>query len=146
MRYPANQNRTHLYRIRRKEDGLFLAWVNKEAGGHEYKGAWQPTGSFWRTQDTIRKHLLELITYRVYIADHEMNSWPGMRPRGTPLNKKMPPQFTVFPSGTKMAVAGVFYQWLEHYEVVATEITVHGENVMEARDFASFLMDKERAA
>lgn len=146
MRYPANQNRTHLYRIRRKSDGLFLSHISQDAGGHEFKGTWQPTGSFWRTQDTIRKHLLELITYRVYIADHPMNSWHQFRPRGMPLNKVPAPQFTVFPCGTKKGIVGVFYQWLDHYEVVATEITVHGEDVLEARTFASFLMDKENIA
>jgi len=35
-------------------------------------------------------------------------------------------------------------QWLSKYEVVATEITVHGEQVVEAVDFANFKEDLEK--
>lgn len=145
----SNENRTHIYRIRRKEDGLFLAYLGEEAGGHLWKGYWQPIGVFWRKPETVRKHLLELCTLRVYSAEFQMNSWgPGgnihrsLRSKGKSTQRNRPPQFTVFPHDTKIRVSSIHYQWLDYYEVVATEITVHGESVMEARDFASFLKDE----
>ena len=139
----ANNNRTKIYRIRRKEDGLFLFTLsNNETGGHRWKGTWQPIGAFWRLEETIRRHLLELCTYRVYISDRpiescgEIGNVPrSLRRRGTRKNKKMPPQFSVFPYDCPVKTVGVFFEFLQHYEVVVTDITVHGENTMEAVDF-----------
>ena len=135
-----NDNRMTLYRIRRKADGLFLAWApTRMPGGHLVH--WNRGGCFWRTQETIIEHLLELCKYRVYCS--ERGSVHNKSTRRKPTDKGL--HFVVYPHDTPHRVASINYNWLDKYEVVATEVTEHASKTMEARDFAS-LMNDERIA
>ncbi len=136
----SNDNRTHIYRIRRKSDGLFLEWVTRIPSCY---GEWGPTGVFWKKPETIRKHLLELCTYRMYCGEegyvHDRNSRRFVRKPPKTQEKFL----QIWPAGTQLHTVAVIYDWLDKYEVVATEISVHGQDTMEARDFALFKEDLE---
>ena len=116
-----NDNKTHIYRIRRKLDGAFLCSLQK--GSPNPAGCswnWGPTGVFFKKPETIRKHLVELCQIRKYDLKHDQGCviW-----------------------NTPVIHLGADYSLVNLYEVVSTEITVHGEHVMEASDFASFLVE-----
>lgn len=120
-----NDNRTKLYRIRRKEDGMFLVHLAKGTP-YSIDGTWNAHGVFWKKPETIRKHLLELIQFRVYDGHGIDHYWPGK------------PVKAIYPYDVPIRHVKTVYEWLEKYEVVATEVTIHSENRMEAKDFASF--------
>jgi hypothetical protein len=135
---PANDNRTHIYRIRRKSDGKFLTSAPCRVPG--YRAPFDSVGCFWRKQETIREHLLALCQFWMYCGE------VGHVHRPSQLMRKYEPDapwLQIWPIGsyTKHLVSTNFNK-LDLYEVVATEITVHGENVMEARAFASFMNDE----
>jgi len=120
----ANNNRTKMYRIRRKLDGRFL--VSMVRGSPNPAGCswnWSPVGAFFLKQETIRKHLLELCQVRKY----DIDKTNGSRCWNTPIIH-----------------LGTDYSQLNLYEVVIMDISVIGQNTMEAVDFASFLPVQER--
>lgn len=138
MSHAANENRTHIYRIRRKRDGMFLnsGFSHRFPEVNEGGSQWGPCGCFWKKEETIRKHLLGLITPSFYCGNGFIH-----------VSTKNKRGFhVVYPYDTPVHVMKPVFAWLDKYEVIATEITVHGESVMEARDFASFLGDKENVA
>lgn len=136
----ANENKTFLYRIRRKEDGLFLECSPSHSRWTDHFG---PVGCFWRKQETIKKHLYELCKFNLYCGGGMVVNTKSKRRRGPNQKRRdnINPYFVVYPSGTEFRTVSVNYEWLDRYEVIATEITVHGEQVMEAREFASFMED-----
>lgn len=139
----ANENRTHIYRIRRKADGLFLNHIG-HGGVHNHdncSGQWGPIGVFWKKPQTVRRHLLELCQFRVYVGDGFVRRARPIGPRQKE-DKKHQPFTVIYPHGTPIRHVKTVYEWLDRYEVIATEITVHGEQIMEAREFASFAQDK----
>lgn len=138
--HPVNENRTYIYRIRRKEDGLFLCHLGSGTPhNHDNcSGQWGPTGVFWKKEETVRRHLLELCQFRVYVGNgsvHRHHNRQGPRQKADVASK---PFKVIYPFGTPIHHVKTVYEWLDKYEVVGTEITVHGHNVVEARDFASF--------
>lgn len=139
----ANENRTYIYRIRRKSDGLFLCHISKGTPHNldNFSGQWGPTGVFWRSQETVRKHLLELCQFRVYVGNgYVTKSKPqGLRQRAAAAHKKFN---VIYPIGTPISHVKTVYEWIDKYEVIVTEITVHGENIMQASDFVSFNQTK----
>lgn len=126
MMQACNDNRTKLYRIRRKSDGKFLGGKPSEYPGSY--GWWDNTGCFWKRDETIRKHLLSLCKYCVFYGE------PNIYPHGVSWYQ------------CPIKTVAIFHKWLDLYEVVVTDITVHGENTMEACDFASFQNDIRRTA
>ncbi|WP_149113242.1 hypothetical protein [Limnoglobus roseus] len=130
---PSNDNRTVIYRIRRKEDGLFLSTApSKLPGGNHH---WDTTGCFWRKQETIIEHLITLCQFRVYCGE-------GKIYRSSRKTKaRQHPFFTVYAWDVPHRVVSTNYEWMDKYEVVGTDISVHGDKIMEAREFASLLND-----
>lgn len=143
-----NDNRTHIYRIRRKEDGLFLvsAPCRKDPFvWDQLSTMWGPVGVFWRKPETVRSHLLGLCQRRFYICEKQESIYDLRRSRKGPRQraaKENNPFWLIVPHGTPVYKAEPRYEWLDKYEIIATEITVHGENKMEATDFVN-LIDNE---
>lgn len=148
-----NDNRTYIYRIRRKYDGAFLTSNPMPLpGSHDdCSFLWGPIGCFWKKPATIRAHLLELCKFRIYEYSNVENHKPfdlRRRHRGKrqQLTDAVNPFFHITGWDTPHRLVRIVYEWLDKYEVIATEISVHGENVMEAKDFASFLPSETEAA
>jgi hypothetical protein len=114
---------------------MFLTTApSQEPGGISH---WDVTGCFWRKQETIIQHLITLCQFRVYCGDGRVH-------RSRKKTKARPhPVFVVYAWDTPHKLVSTNYEWMERYEVVGTDITVHGDKVMEAREFASLLNDKE---
>lgn len=129
----SNDNRTVIYRIRRKEDGLFLTTAPSRMPGNV--SHWDATGCFWRKQETIVEHLITLCQFRVYCG--EGNIYRSSRRT----KARQHPFFTVYAWDTPHKLVSTNYEWMDKYEVVGTDITVHGDKVMEAREFSSLLRD-----
>lgn len=144
----ANENRTHLYRIRRKSDGLFLTTLTYGHPLANDAGTWGKTGCFWLTQETIKEHLLELCQFRVYLYDDTAKVYDLRKRRRRGHNQRerdmINPFWVIAPCGTPIRLVKTVYDRLNNYEIVATEISVHGSQVMEAVDFASFKEDLEQ--
>lgn len=148
----ANENRTHIYRIRRKADGMFLVSApsptpyGNEDGQSNQSHLWGPIGTFWKKPETIKAHLLALCQFRIFCGHGiDMPALPysnSQRTKG--LREKYGDHWPLYPWDVPHRLVKTVYERLDHYQVVATEITVHGENVMEAKDFASFLPLDER--
>lgn len=130
-----NDNKTTLYRIRRKSDGKFLNQKPMETPGPQPRWIWGKNGAFWKTELTIREHLFTLC-YSWYYMPKDSDD--------VTIFKKNSVQ--IFKHGTPIKKSGPYYKRLDDYEVVATMITEHSSDTMEARDFASFSNDLKRTA
>lgn len=126
----ANQNRTKIYRIRRKSDGLFLAYAPLRTPGECCH--WEPNGCFWKKKETIRKHLITLCEFWLYEGDGYVHSSDRIKSRMKP---KHNPFWYLYPAGTPYRLVKTVYEWMDKYEVVATDITVHGQNVIDSEEF-----------
>lgn len=135
--FAANDNKTKLYRIRRKSDGKFL--IGKPRDYPKLPTAtdsmWGKDGAFWKQQETIRKHLLSLCAWRLYngYGQDIVDRWDGRK-------------FEYWPSATPIKIVRYFYDRLDKYEVIVIDISVHGENKIEARGFANLPNDLIRVS
>jgi len=140
MSEPANENRTHIYRIRRKSDGLFLSNLGYGIAHGSHPGHWSTNGAFWWKPETIRSHLLELCQFRVYCSEggsiHDMRQ--RKRGKRQMVQDEVNPFWVIYGCNARVTHVATLYDRLGLYEVIATQISVHAENVMEAADFASF--------
>lgn len=152
MTIQLNDNKTFIYRIRRKSDGLFLnSSINHNTPlvYDQTPSYWGSTGVFWRKPETVRKNLLALCTRYYYIFDEQQTLFRNRAHGGSETKKQLIKRnikFVVCRTDTPIHRCEPIYPWLDKYEVIATEITVHGECIMEAREFASFLADKGNLA
>lgn len=134
----SNDNRTKIYRIRRKSDGKFLIqapYYPEEYFGKRFEWRFNSCGVFWKKDETVRKHLIRLCRFVVYNGHGEdrIRLYDSV-------------EFSYYPQGMPIKLVGMHYERLDLYEVVATDITVHGEDTMSAREFASFTNDLRKAA
>lgn len=132
----SNDNRTVIYRIRRKGDGMFLSTAPSRMPGGNI-GHWDATGCFWRKQETIIEHLISLCQFRVYCGEGTVYK------NRQKTKAKQHDWFVVYAWNTPHRLVSTNHEWMDKYEVVGTDITVHGDKVMEARDFASLMNDIE---
>lgn len=107
-----------LYRIRNKQTGRFLCdcCTNSPAFAK-----FNTDGIFWRRIDTIKKHLVELCTDYTWIAvdGSERGHKSGM----------------LKPIWSCKTVAGEFHRdRLKLYDVIINDVTIDGEEIIQAKD------------
>lgn len=130
-----NDNRTVLYRIRRKSDGRFLNTKPTRSPGRQPNWIWSKNGAFWRTEGTIREHLLALCYSWYYEVDDS-----------TKVTFFKNNSVQIYQHGMPVKQVGPYYERLNLYEVVAIQVTEHESDIMEARTFASFSNDLRKQA
>ncbi len=143
-----NDNRTHIYRILRKRDGLFLVSLCYGGAHGEDAGVWGPTGTFWKTPQTIKDHLLELCEYRVYCSEGGSVFDLRGRRRGPrqQARDELNPFWVIYGCDTPVHHVKTMLSWLDRYQVVATEITIHSNKTIPAADFFGESMMNLQAA
>lgn len=148
MNVAANENRTKIYRIRRKADGLFLIHLGHGMAHGSEHGTWGPNGVFFWKPETIRKHLLELCQFRVYCSEGGTVFDLRKRHRGRRQKARdaLNPFWVIYGLDQPVHLVSTVYEWLDLYEVVVSDITVHSEDAQEAKDFACFNPVEEEAA
>jgi hypothetical protein len=100
---------------------------------------------FFVKPETVRKHLLELCQFRVYEGGGTVYDLRGRR-RGKrqKARDQLNPFWVVYPYDTPIRHIKTVYEWLNKYEIIVTNISIHDSDTMEAVDFASFLPVAER--
>ena len=78
---------------------------------------------------------MELISFRMFCGD----GWHRTREKisNNRYGKAYPYGRTCYAIDVPHRLVKFVPEWLDKYEVVATDITIHGENTMEAKDFAN---------
>lgn len=95
-----------VYRIRRKDTGEF--WGGWRYGNEQY---WNDKGTFYRTIDNIKHHLDWLCTDQPVPWRRNRIGWLHKKPEK------------------------IIHQRMKRYEVVINDITINGEQVIQASEF-----------
>lgn len=145
----ANDNRTFLYRIRRKSDGLFLSCAPSD---FRIFDEWGPTGTFWKKAETITKHLFNLCELKIICFNkgkayvYDMRDGKRKRGKNQQIQDSINPFWVMYdcnvpePQHVRMV-----WEWLDKYEVIATEVTVHGDHIITAEDFIGVIEDRKES-
>lgn len=121
-----------LYRLQNKQTGQFFCHVQPYSG----KITWNDKGSFFRTIDTMRKHLAYLIGEYV---ERENDGFPRRTKYKGSLHYKYSKRwdegrYVYKENGFKFRLSR-----LKYYQVVVTDVTVKGEKIIQGTDFAGGL-------
>lgn len=136
----SNDNKLILYRIRRKADGLYLITAPCTSPGTDDRN-FGPTGCFWKTPETVRKHLIGLCTFRMFCGDGFIHD--ASHKRHTKSINIHNPIFVIYPHDTIQHKVGVVDAWFSKYEVVATEVEVSRSCIMESSEFCDIFRERE---
>ena len=127
-----------IYRIRRKSDGRFF--TSASSTPYSLEGNWTNTGVFFYKAETVKRHLINLCTYRVYVGhgyDHKVSRDKPAR------NLKKGDHFGIWPAGTPVRQVAILWGRLELYEVIVTDITINNEDKIDAAAFGNINLFKE---
>lgn len=117
-----------LYRLQDKQSGLFFCQIHCYDG----KVVWNDRGSFFRTIDTMKKHLSYLVGEYV---ERQKDGFPWNAKYKGSLHYKFRPRwdegrFDYKENGFKYRLSK-----LRNYQVVITDVSIKGERIIQGTDF-----------
>ncbi len=118
-----------LYRLQHKQTGEFLCSIEWYNG----KPRWNQKGTFYRTIDTMKKHLGYLIGEAV---EREKDNWPRHTKYKDSKHFEWSERWDKGRYGYKETGFKYRLSRLKYYQIIVNDVSINGEKVIQGTEFA----------